>query len=411
MKRFNLKMNKSIFIYIVLFVPFFELQTFEMLESSPILPELWSKIMISYSILRLLITTWLILNIMNKEKICISAATKGIVIFLALENLASLLNGSLYINYFIGSFSIVGLLLLCEKIIKKSPDKFLRASLIFFGCYSILGAIQIILQPNGFYNPTYGKAYGIYLLGSKNSSIFYFIVFLYLMIFKACKEKKSKNSVFIYLILFVIASLCSDSMNSVLALLIIAVFMALMKRRKIIQKFFSERKLISLSVIIACILLVPEFRKCLAPILKISGRDLSFTGRDVLWSQGINAFLNHPFIGNGINTQFFLKTGVAQNHCHNYFLDQMAKYGLFSFIAVACTIIAIAIKTSKMEVSNEEIRSLNRGFIFVMIIHSMIDQMNIYILAYMLITIELLTVSESKNELGYRQWRKRKIIV
>lgn len=385
--------SKTFILYVLLLIPFFEPQTFEMFEGYKIFPGFWDAITKIFSISRLSIAGIAILNsIRGKNKS--GNVVFYLVLFVIFEDIASFVNGSLYLQYFVGSISIVGFVILCDHMLSKNYRHFIYASVFFFGLCSVLGAIQIILQPYGLYNPTWGTAYAVYLLGSKNTSIFYYLAFLYFFLIWNFYKGRSNVKVAGFIILFAVSMYYCDSMNSLLALFIVVVFLLLIRYAKIIMRFLGVYRLVFIALCATLIIVLPNIREIFKPILALAGRDTTFTGRDVLWEQAIKMTARNPVWGAGINVGFVLATGASMSHAHSYFLDQLARYGMVSFAFLSFAFLAVIRKIKNSKITY--IKNINIVFVFTIIIHSVIDQMNIFFLIIFLISMSR-TMEHEKN--------------
>lgn len=381
----SIRLEKKIIIYILLLIPFFELQTFELMEKSTILPALWGLIESLLSVMRLAITLICFGIYVFKKNVMMTITLACTTIFVVLENLVSLINGSLYINYTIGSLSIIGFVLLCQLLITDSEDCFVRAGLIFFGVLSVIGSITIFIKPYGLYNATTLKAFGVYFLGAKNTSVFFYLAFLFFYAYYQYKRNSFDISIFVFGIMFLAAAVVCDSMNSFLTLGLVLGLLFLMYFKYKLRQLVSPLRLIAVSVFIAGIILIPTFRMLLVPILEMVGRDTTFTGRDVLWQQAIDIFMNHPFVGAGIRTGFVLATGVIQDNAHSNYLDILAKYGIGVFLSHVSNIVLVIVRACQSK-SRSGVY-LKAAFVFAIVIHSITDNMNTYFfLMFMMVT-------------------------
>lgn len=385
------KKNLRKWMIFVLLIPFFELQSFTMLVEYNYYPTLFNAILDLYSALRLLITLGMLIYIFQQKKIQKSGITFAVLFLIVLENIASIINESIYINFTIGSLAFLGLALLSQEASQKYQEDFIFACKHLFGLLSVAGALQIILMPHGFLNHN-DKAYAVYLLGAKNTSFFFYIVFLFFLFYDdLIRFMVIRKRSLVYLALFMLAAIRCDSMNTLMMLLILFIFVVIVNYGKILRKFITP-PIVWLCIIIgAIIILLPNARGVLAPALNMIGRDTSFTGRDVLWVQAINDFRQRPFFGNGISTEFCLETGIWQDNAHSQCLDLLAKYGIFVFLAyISMPIIALngAFKKDKKHV---KIFALKCSICFILLFHSLIDHMMMCQFILLMSAIELLT--------------------
>ena len=197
-----------------------------------------------------------------------------------------------------------------------------------------------------------------------------------------------------FIILFAVSMYYCDSMNSLLALFIVVVFLLLIRYAKIIMRFLGVYKLVFIALCATLIIVLPNIREIFKPILALAGRDTTFTGRDVLWEQAIKMTARNPVWGAGINVGFVLATGASMSHAHSYFLDQLARYGMVSFAFLSFAFLAVIRKIKNSKITY--IKNINIVFVFTIIIHSVIDQMNIFFLIIFLISMSR-TMEHEKN--------------
>lgn len=388
---------KKIQIFLML-IPFFELQSWSQLSDNQIMPQLFNAVLSIYSGLRLLITAFVIFELIRKKRIKISSTVIGIIAFVLLENISGLLNGSLYLNFTIGSLSLLGFALLCQNYISSNRTDFIWACKKLFGILSLLGAIQIILMPYGFLNVRY-KAYAIYFLGAKNSGFFYYATYLFFSFYDDIekKQKIGKKS-FLILFLFMIAALSCESMNTMMMLLIILIFAIVNNYGRALRRLLKPRYILIVVTTIAVVILVSDVRQLLSPILNLIGRDATFTGRDVLWDQAIQYFRNNPFSGNGILTEYTLIDGVVQDNAHSQFLDLLAKYGIFVFVTYISIPVLALRKAAKADKGNRKVIALKSAIVFIVLFHSIIDHMTMYHFILLMSSIELISNTEKVME-------------
>lgn len=389
------KKNIKVIQIILLLIPFFELQSWSQLAEQSIAPHFFEGILSVYSGLRLVISMFVVLDTISKNRISRSTTTICILVFVVLENISSLLNGSLYLRFTIGSFALFGFALLCQESIHRNRREFISACKILFGALSIIGAIQIILMPYGFLNARY-KAYAIYLLGSKNSSFFYYVVYIFFSFYDDIENyKKIGKKSFAMIAIFVVAAFSCESMNTLMMLLMISVFAIAINYSSFIRQILKPWYVIAVVVTVAVILLNSAIRELLTPILNLIGRDATFTGRDVLWYQAIHFFKKRPFAGNGILTEYRLIDGVMQDNAHSQFLDLLAKYGVFVFATyISIPILALA-KVVKKDKWNSRIIALKSSIAFVVMFHSIIDHMTMFHFILLMSSIELIRLTNS----------------
>lgn len=382
-----MKIKRSQFITFLLIIsifPFLELLTFEELLAQNPNASLWKAVLSLYSLLRLAFTGMGALYI-SRRMVCGRTAV-AVCLFVIAENFSSLVNGSLYINYTVGSLTMIGLVLVCDKMMRYSWKSYLKACKYFLGLLSIGNLITVIVWPNGFFNAPI-KDFAIYLLGSKNTAFFYYLLYFYFVVLEdVIEHKKPAKRNAIWIILFIFSSYRSSSASALLLFAVLLVVYLVWCDFDWFIRHFSFRMVIPSILVIAAFILIAPLRRLFTPLFNLVGRDATITGRDVLWLQAIDAFKRFPVVGKGIDSTFTLETGVIATHAHSMFLDLLAKHGILGFAAFI-GMAAVSIRQS-IRCRNKGIRFLNILIISVLLIHSILDHLMIYNFILLIATAE-----------------------
>lgn len=390
--------NLNRLLMILLLIPFFEFQSYSMFADNGVASGMFNLILDIYSLGRLFITMLIFIKLWKDRIVAFSHTSVGVLVFVILMNLTSAFNESLFINYIIGSVSFLGLALLCQIEIQNNAEDFIWSCKFLFGFLSVIGAMQIISMPYGFLDHP-DKAFAIYLLGGKNTSFFYYAVFIFFLLFDDLRKYgKIRKRCFVFLMLFILAALRCDSMNTLMMMLVISAFAVVVNYGVILRKFVRPPVIIAIVLMIAAIILVPQVRVLLNPALHLIGRNASFTGRDVLWVQAIRAFIAHPFIGNGIFTKFRLDNGVWQDNAHSQFLDLLAKYGVFVFLSFVLMPVFSLIRAFKKDKGCDKVIALKCAICFMILFHSVVDHMVVYHYILLMVSVEMLSYRELASQ-------------
>lgn len=398
MQMINLKLKRRCMIYILLLIPFFELYSFDMLAGKNVFPFLFKGITTLFSLCRIFITAFMVADFMYHRRLPAMITTWGIGFYCLACIITSWQNGSLYINYVVGTMTYIGLAMLCEKMIRTSMEDFHKACILLFGFYSIVGAAVIFLMPGGFFHAA-TKAEAVYFLGSKNSSFPFFLVFLYFFFYDGLRRKgKLPRFGGIISMILLLAVIVCDSSNSFLCLFIVFAYYVVLKYGYKLYRLANAKLLFVFSVFLTLFIIFSANHEVIKSVVSMLGRDTSYSGRDVLWEQAIEMFLSHPFMGNGIFSEFQLKTGVIANHAHSVYLDIMAKYGIFPLVFLFGTIILIIFRFSKSR--NRKLVNLMGVFLFTILLHNIFDDIAIYVLVLLFISFETAPYKEAFRKEG-----------
>jgi len=368
---------------ILLLVPYFELYTFILLSENDFFPSFFDLIGLIFSLMRTLISSFYILQaFMNYRKVKRILLKSGyfVLVFCASLVLTSAMNGSLYIMYLLGIYNYIGFSALCLKLLKENTQGFFQGGMLLFGGLSIVGCLSIFLFPMGFFNASAIER-AVYFLGGKNSAVYYYLLFW--MFYAICQSNGYiKGNRFLQVFLLVamtLSTMITKSSSSLVCMLIVGIYMMGIYKSKLIRYMISPKRIIFVMAVLFTIVVFNSKSNIIGVILKLLGRSSTYTGRTEMWEQAIGMIKEHPFIGNGIEISFTIKIGAGQliyPQAHNFFLDNMAKYGIIPIVILIGSIVfwlGKAFKYSKMKCTTDLII-----FSSVFILHCFFDDMLYY---------------------------------
>lgn len=404
----NLNIKRRCIIYVLLLIPFFELYSFDMLAGRNVFPLFFKVLTTLLSLCRVCITAFMAADFLYHRRLPAMITTWGFGFYCLACIITSYMNGSLYINYVVGNITYIGLALLCERMMRTSMEDFHKACILLFGFYSIVGALTIFVFPNGFFHAA-TKAEAVYFLGSKNSSFYYFLIFLFFLFYHALgrKEKLPRFGGIISMVLLLAVLVC-DSSNSFLCLFVVFAYYMVLKYGYKLYRLANARLLFLLGIFLTLFIIFSANHELIKTIVNMVGRDTSYSGRDTLWEQALEMFVEHPFIGNGIFSEFQLKSGVWASHAHNLYLDIMAKYGVFPLLILIGTIVLIISSFSKTK--NRRLANLAGVCLFTILLHNIFDDIAIYVLVLLFISFETAPYKEPvEKESTAPYWRLQQL--
>ena len=240
----------------------------------------------------------------------------------------------------------VGLLCIYELLICYSYRSFIKLQTILYGGMSIIGAASVIAFPHGF-NHAYDIHRAIYFLGSKNASINVYIIFLMIFFGKHLIESDTlpKRSIF-YLAVFMATGLVMQSGSTILCVLGLAavyVYYGVMNGRIRIPPLLPSG---GIAFVITAIYYGTS-SPYIVRILTMLGRDLTFSGRTILWRQALRYFKSNVWFGAGMDIVYKNFSGMTQYSAHSQFLDRLAKYGLIQFIVFIGSLVYTVLMLSR----------------------------------------------------------------
>ena len=254
--------------------------------------------------------------------------------------------------------SIIGLtgVFYIERYAKQRKHDLLFTVYSYFLLCVVLSIITFIVWPNGlYYNGDVDAMY--HFLGNYNTIINHVIP---MAIAGICYSetyycKNTKNIMVIVLIASLYMFFCSKALTSfiITALIIVAVF--LLKARH--WDLFLNLPAYITTIILSFFILIfyREPIRYIASLLVSAGKDITFSGRTIIWDYAIYWIKNAPILGNGAQTsEFILKRfgdGIVwgADHAHNMFLQVAYLTGYSGFIIFFLIVMAVIINIYKME--------------------------------------------------------------
>lgn len=390
--------------HIFLIVPFFELYSINLFIDNDIAVSLFYAIDRIMAIMRWTITGWMLFKyIYARQKV--DRITQLVILMVISRLVSCYMNGTLTSNAVVGNLTYIGFALLIESLIGEDIFRFLRANEILFGFFSFSGLITTFLFPKGFG----GNA--IYFFGSKNSSFYYYFLFMFFyMLFAKYTEKTKNISSVIFTVLFCVSAIITNSANSLIcmiAILVYAVGKHLIEKR---TRLFSPKMMLVYVSAIAWFILYGKNTVMVNNILDTVslnnvlagfGKDITFTGRDYIWNSAFTYLQSSLVWGIGDTLNIMLPSGSVANHAHNFFVDTLVKYGVINFIILMLLIFQafVCIKNK----SDKKIIVMFSFFMLVMLLHSLFDDIMIYMIILVFIVFDKYTDNQVVACIGIKE--------
>ena len=243
---------------------------------------------------------------------------------------------------------IFGMLLIMEVFSK------CRAFFIYFfeyivGFLVLLNFAMVFLFPDGMYKNTRGDE-GNWLFGYYNAHLF--TVLPWLVIFFICslrKNGKLKWSTILVGMICLIGIFVAGSKTSSIALLafLVAIVISL-KVGKISLPGIAV--VFSISMIISYLIVILRIQAYFADFIEnVLNRDVSLTGRTIIWDAALEAFSHSPMIGNGSVVYIPVSTDWTTTQAHNAFLNILANGGIIGLVLFVLMFAIVAQKMFRME--------------------------------------------------------------
>lgn len=242
-----------------------------------------------------------------------------IIIILLLEVIQfffTFVNGSINYAYLVSVIGEILLIFYLNVGLKRNPFETIRLFRIALLVLFFLDVLSILfcLFIGNYTNSVFGLA------GHKNYHSFLFLAVMAIHILYRNMQGKYRMHVST-IILFGTCIICEILLSSASGIFVIFLFSfacIFLKNWKV--HFFDLRIVTVLLLFINYIIIFLNKTTWLSGILKLLGRDTSFTGRNVIWEPAIQIIKENLFWGQGYVRQIqFYNAGVQDNHCHNFF--------------------------------------------------------------------------------------------
>lgn len=244
--------------------------------------------------------------------------------------------------------SVMGFLLVLEFYIQRDISVFIRTFVWLVGGIVFLNAILVLLYPNGMYINTRGDT-GNWLLGYYNAH--FFTVLPWCILFLTTSTKKHGKLTWLAVLVVAALTAClymAGSKTSTVSMVVFLLALTLsMKVGKIHLPNISI--IVAISALLSYLMIAFHIQDYFADfILNVLHRDVSLTGRTMIWTMAMNSIRSSPIIGNGSRV-YELNNGMwTTTQAHNTFLNILVNGGIVGFILFMLPLVLLAVKMRKM---------------------------------------------------------------
>lgn len=244
------------------------------------------------------------------------------VLFSTCINSANYKSAVLEISY------VVSLCLLTQVMINKNVNLYIRATYYVLEIYSYINLFSYIIHPNGLY--INGNGFPCYFLGYRNTAYQYmFPMIAFSTINSIMQYRKLKLRVFIDILCYMIFSIKTNTMTGCILGIIYLVGLCLNKLFIYIKVRWVFLTGFFLSFLVVIVKVQNLFAHLITTRLK---RNITFTGRTVLWDRLLHFIAEKPIFGWGIVDMPQLTKIYWATHSHNQFLQIVFQCGIAGLI-------------------------------------------------------------------------------
>lgn len=270
--------------------------------------------------------------------------------------LMTIINGGYSFSRLITSLTSIGVVLLFDYYVRiGNTKKFISVAETILMVIIVINLITVIAYPNGMYVNDRNWSLN-WLLGYKNLHIQYYLPFISICAINQ-NLKKGKLGVKLYAMLAVIivSTYFSQSITSLISVSLIGLLTILFGSSELPEKI-NMTSIYIVSTALSILMIFMGFQNYFGEFLQnVLGKDVSMSSRTLIWSKGMNYFLQHPFLGNGI-----VSISYAIGH-RNYSVNQM--HNMYFDILVVGGIVLLAIYTVIVILVNKKVSECRSLFL------------------------------------------------
>lgn len=231
------------------------------------------------------------------------------------------------------------------------------------------------------------------------------LIWLASNLFFLSKSKIEKSIIIFGLITAFYAIIKADSMTSLITSLIVTGFTCYYY---LFERLSLPVKIILFTVSLLSFLYVITFYMSTSELasstIESTGRDTTFTGRAVLWENGLKSTADNLILGNGFDDleQLTRKYHTEMSHLHNGYIETFVKGGFVACLLLASILIKTFIHQLKVKsTSKKDFIFLNTGLVMVLV-HNFTESSILRGLNTLSIFIIFIIVSTSLISVNYK---------
>ncbi len=243
--------------------------------------------------------------------------------------------------------SIILMILIWSNLDKKEFYSSLDTIVLLLEILTYINFILAIFFPNGLYHLDYTRNY--YLFDHVNVTIRYLLPGCCLtMIRSYLKEQKLDKRSYCYVGVVALTLLLTWPVTSILGFGLFIILLIIMKRLPKKRDLFYPFNSYLFFAVASFLVIKVKIQNLIAPlIVTILHRDITFTGRTVIWRKVLSLIGDRPFLGYGRLSQEARTAILGSTSPHNQFLIFLFEGGILLLIVVTYIIYDITKQLKK----------------------------------------------------------------
>lgn len=291
------------------------------------------------------------------------------------------------------SIKILAISLLSKMCMERNPKKFINVAVSILELMVLINFITIIFFPNGLYSTLYQKQN--FFLGYDNRHIVFILPMLCLKsIYDYTFFGKLSKMFWFDTFISILTVYIRFSVTSVIGLLIFITYIIFLPILKNI-KFINFKNTYMLNIFAFLGLVILRVQEKFAYIIKILlKKDLTFTGRTLIWDNTIKYIKRRPFFGYGVESydiRGLKNNNLAAIFAHNQILEIIYQGGLILYVLYSYLMLIIYKKFKEYKDNNViKIFSIYFLALFIMMLTEVYNNPTIFMMYMIAANIDLL---------------------
>ncbi len=226
----------------------------------------------------------------------------------------------------------IGIALYIYRGMNKNQKRFLKTLAITLCSYVIINLVIVLLFPTGIASGRIGQY--VWFLGQKNSLLPYIVdASIALVLYFYAEYGKNTAKTFAVVLLMCSTALFVNSANFLViaALMVLGMLLEVtVKNKNILLKLLSGQKYFILVVaFFLFVMLFSQNNLFMQSFTKLIGRDITFSGRTLVWEIALEQIKAHPIIGVGTGFTYVVSNwSNTMVHAHSIYLDIAVRFGI-----------------------------------------------------------------------------------
>lgn len=265
-----------------------------------------------------------------------------------------LLNSFLRSNYFnidIDELIVqVSLMMLVSYALSKDYISNLKLIIRIINLYFVLNFITMVLWPHGLYTASNinGSQVNYWLLGNPNPiSRFALITLAINIVYSVVTKSKLRKTDFLLALMCIETAIICNSATALIGFLIV-ILLYLLSYWKRTSRHITVFLSFVVGAILSVLIVIFGVQYKYSSLLSLLGRDVSFTGRTIIWDRATLLISRNLAFGYGYMDKSYLYSILGASHTHNYYLWTLLSGGIIGFLFMGILAFCISHEIKKV---------------------------------------------------------------